>query len=177
MRAPTAAIFGRDIAACPFLPRGWLPTGLQPLPVRGQRRANRADPVHRAGRRPQGWPDAQYPGYGGGTLTHLLSSTHTPAPPSSSSPLPTVSQDNSLISPQLQRIFERVRQSADFMPRWQMLVSVRDGVWPFPLPVPPAWVLLPACASEQLPCGGRCISLKGERVCVGWHSAWHWVSV
>ncbi|XP_058530603.1 atypical kinase COQ8B, mitochondrial isoform X1 [Ochotona princeps] len=30
-------------------------------------------------------------------------------------------QDNSLISPQLQRIFERVRQSADFMPRWQML--------------------------------------------------------
>ncbi|KAG8511376.1 Atypical kinase COQ8B, mitochondrial [Galemys pyrenaicus] len=32
-------------------------------------------------------------------------------------------QDNSFISPQLQRIFERVRQSADFMPRWQMLVS------------------------------------------------------
>ncbi|XP_016050179.1 atypical kinase COQ8B, mitochondrial isoform X1 [Erinaceus europaeus] len=30
-------------------------------------------------------------------------------------------QDNNLISPQLQRIFERVRQSADFMPRWQML--------------------------------------------------------
>uniref|UniRef100_A0A8C5K7D9 Coenzyme Q8B n=1 Tax=Jaculus jaculus TaxID=51337 RepID=A0A8C5K7D9_JACJA len=30
-------------------------------------------------------------------------------------------QDNSLISPQVQRIFERVRQSADFMPRWQML--------------------------------------------------------
>ncbi|XP_069854985.1 atypical kinase COQ8B, mitochondrial isoform X2 [Dipodomys merriami] len=30
-------------------------------------------------------------------------------------------QDNSLISPQLQHIFERVRQSADFMPRWQML--------------------------------------------------------
>lgn len=30
-------------------------------------------------------------------------------------------QDNSFISPQLQRIFERVRQSADFMPRWQML--------------------------------------------------------
>uniref|UniRef100_A0A2K5LQW4 Coenzyme Q8B n=1 Tax=Cercocebus atys TaxID=9531 RepID=A0A2K5LQW4_CERAT len=28
---------------------------------------------------------------------------------------------NSFISPQLQRIFERVRQSADFMPRWQML--------------------------------------------------------
>ena len=26
-----------------------------------------------------------------------------------------VSQDNSFISPQLQRIFERVRQSADFM--------------------------------------------------------------
>ncbi|EDM07965.1 rCG53591 [Rattus norvegicus] len=30
-------------------------------------------------------------------------------------------QDNSLISPQLQRVFERVRQSADFMPRWQMM--------------------------------------------------------
>uniref|UniRef100_A0A2K6F4H9 Coenzyme Q8B n=1 Tax=Propithecus coquereli TaxID=379532 RepID=A0A2K6F4H9_PROCO len=30
-------------------------------------------------------------------------------------------QDNSFISPELQRIFERVRQSADFMPRWQML--------------------------------------------------------
>ncbi|KAB1274047.1 Atypical kinase COQ8B; mitochondrial [Camelus dromedarius] len=30
-------------------------------------------------------------------------------------------QDNSFISPQLQHIFERVRQSADFMPRWQML--------------------------------------------------------
>ncbi|XP_053066539.1 atypical kinase COQ8B, mitochondrial isoform X3 [Acinonyx jubatus] len=30
-------------------------------------------------------------------------------------------QHNSFISPQLQRIFERVRQSADFMPRWQML--------------------------------------------------------
>ncbi|XP_036598842.1 atypical kinase COQ8B, mitochondrial [Trichosurus vulpecula] len=30
-------------------------------------------------------------------------------------------QDNSFISPQLQRIFERVRQSADFMPRWQMM--------------------------------------------------------
>ncbi|KAG8448779.1 hypothetical protein GDO86_015734 [Hymenochirus boettgeri] len=29
-------------------------------------------------------------------------------------------QDNNFISPQLQRIFERVRQSADFMPSWQM---------------------------------------------------------
>ncbi|XP_004459036.1 atypical kinase COQ8B, mitochondrial isoform X1 [Dasypus novemcinctus] len=29
-------------------------------------------------------------------------------------------QDSSFISPQVQRIFERVRQSADFMPRWQM---------------------------------------------------------
>ncbi|XP_020500056.1 atypical kinase COQ8B, mitochondrial [Labrus bergylta] len=29
-------------------------------------------------------------------------------------------QDNSFINPQLQRIFERVRQSADFMPTWQM---------------------------------------------------------
>uniref|UniRef100_A0A667XY48 Coenzyme Q8B n=1 Tax=Myripristis murdjan TaxID=586833 RepID=A0A667XY48_9TELE len=29
-------------------------------------------------------------------------------------------QDNSFINPQLQKIFERVRQSADFMPIWQM---------------------------------------------------------
>uniref|UniRef100_A0A8C5BD47 Coenzyme Q8B n=1 Tax=Gadus morhua TaxID=8049 RepID=A0A8C5BD47_GADMO len=29
-------------------------------------------------------------------------------------------QDNSFINPQLQKIFERVRQSADFMPPWQM---------------------------------------------------------
>ncbi|XP_055880566.1 atypical kinase COQ8B, mitochondrial-like isoform X3 [Biomphalaria glabrata] len=29
-------------------------------------------------------------------------------------------QDNSFINPQLQSIFERVRQSADFMPAWQM---------------------------------------------------------
>jgi len=35
-------------------------------------------------------------------------------------------QDNSLISPQLQRIFERVRQSADFMPRWQMLKVLEE---------------------------------------------------
>lgn len=32
--------------------------------------------------------------------------------------------DNSFINPQLQRIFERVRQSADFMPTWQMNVSM-----------------------------------------------------
>ncbi|XP_075393322.1 atypical kinase COQ8B, mitochondrial [Tenrec ecaudatus] len=30
-------------------------------------------------------------------------------------------QDNSFISPQIQHVFERVRQSADFMPRWQMM--------------------------------------------------------
>ncbi|KAL6116470.1 coq8b [Pungitius sinensis] len=29
-------------------------------------------------------------------------------------------QDNAFINPQLQKIFERVRQSADFMPAWQM---------------------------------------------------------
>ncbi|XP_044210835.1 atypical kinase COQ8B, mitochondrial isoform X1 [Thunnus albacares] len=29
-------------------------------------------------------------------------------------------QDNTFINPQLQKIFERVRQSADFMPTWQM---------------------------------------------------------
>ena len=32
--------------------------------------------------------------------------------------------DNSFINPELQAIFERVRQSADFMPVWQMEVSV-----------------------------------------------------
>ncbi|XP_076067469.1 uncharacterized protein LOC143040365 isoform X3 [Oratosquilla oratoria] len=31
-------------------------------------------------------------------------------------------QDNALINPQLQKIFERVRQSADFMPAWQLEV-------------------------------------------------------
>lgn len=32
--------------------------------------------------------------------------------------------DSSMINPQLQAIFERVRQSADFMPARQMTVSV-----------------------------------------------------
>ena len=31
-------------------------------------------------------------------------------------------QDSALINPQLQKIFERVRQSADFMPSWQLEV-------------------------------------------------------
>lgn len=31
-------------------------------------------------------------------------------------------QDNSMINPQLQKIFERVRSAADFMPAWQMEV-------------------------------------------------------
>lgn len=31
-------------------------------------------------------------------------------------------QDNAFISPELQQIFERVRQSADFMPDWQLQV-------------------------------------------------------
>lgn len=31
-------------------------------------------------------------------------------------------QDNNLLSPQLQKAFERVRQSADFMPAWQLEV-------------------------------------------------------
>ena len=30
--------------------------------------------------------------------------------------------DNNLINPEIQKIFERVRQSADFMPAWQMEV-------------------------------------------------------
>ncbi|KAI4490926.1 hypothetical protein M0802_010600 [Mischocyttarus mexicanus] len=29
-------------------------------------------------------------------------------------------QDNTIISPELQKVFERVRQSADFMPKWQI---------------------------------------------------------
>lgn len=33
-------------------------------------------------------------------------------------------EDNSLINPDLQKVFERVRQSADFMPVWQMEVSM-----------------------------------------------------
>jgi len=32
-------------------------------------------------------------------------------------------QDNSILNPQLQKVFERVRQAADFMPSWQMEVS------------------------------------------------------
>ena len=32
--------------------------------------------------------------------------------------------DNSMINPQLAAVFERVRQSADFMPTWQMEVIV-----------------------------------------------------
>ena len=35
--------------------------------------------------------------------------------------------DNSFINPELQAIFERVRQSADFMPVWQMEVSALNG--------------------------------------------------
>jgi aarF domain-containing kinase len=33
-------------------------------------------------------------------------------------------QDNSIISPGLQKAFERVRQSADFMPTWQVEVRI-----------------------------------------------------
>jgi aarF domain-containing kinase len=33
-------------------------------------------------------------------------------------------QDNTIISPELQNAFERVRQSADFMPTWQVHVNV-----------------------------------------------------
>lgn len=29
-------------------------------------------------------------------------------------------QDESIINPELQQVFERVRQSADFMPKWQV---------------------------------------------------------
>lgn len=33
-------------------------------------------------------------------------------------------QDNSVLSPQLQAAFERVRQAADFMPVWQVEASI-----------------------------------------------------
>lgn len=39
-------------------------------------------------------------------------------------------QDNSFISPQLQKIFERVRQSADFMPAWQMTKVLVEELGP-----------------------------------------------
>ncbi|XP_017290864.1 atypical kinase COQ8B, mitochondrial [Kryptolebias marmoratus] len=39
-------------------------------------------------------------------------------------------QDNAFINPQLQRIFERVRQSADFMPTWQMVKVLQEDLGP-----------------------------------------------
>ncbi|GAA6229304.1 aarF domain-containing protein kinase 4-like isoform X1 [Lates japonicus] len=39
-------------------------------------------------------------------------------------------QDNSFINPQLQKIFERVRQSADFMPTWQMNKVLEEELGP-----------------------------------------------
>ncbi|XP_059186482.1 atypical kinase COQ8B, mitochondrial [Centropristis striata] len=39
-------------------------------------------------------------------------------------------QDNNFINPQLQRIFERVRQSADFMPTWQMNKVLEEELGP-----------------------------------------------
>ncbi|XP_068106886.1 atypical kinase COQ8B, mitochondrial [Hyperolius riggenbachi] len=39
-------------------------------------------------------------------------------------------QDNSFISPQLQKIFERVRQSADYMPSWQMSKVLDEELGP-----------------------------------------------
>nr|XP_057935207.1 atypical kinase COQ8B, mitochondrial [Doryrhamphus excisus] len=39
-------------------------------------------------------------------------------------------QDNSFINPQLQKIFERVRQSADFMPTWQMTKVLEQDLGP-----------------------------------------------
>lgn len=44
-------------------PRGRLPARLQPFPVRGQCREDCADLVYSSGGRPQGWPNAQHPGY------------------------------------------------------------------------------------------------------------------
>uniref|UniRef100_A0A3Q3MEQ6 NUMB like endocytic adaptor protein n=1 Tax=Mastacembelus armatus TaxID=205130 RepID=A0A3Q3MEQ6_9TELE len=39
-------------------------------------------------------------------------------------------QDNSFINPQLQKIFERVRQSADFMPTWQTNKVLEEDLGP-----------------------------------------------
>lgn len=39
--------------------------------------------------------------------------------------------DNAFISPELQTIFERVRDSADFMPRWQLEVCSLLCYWFF----------------------------------------------
>ncbi|XP_041090582.1 atypical kinase COQ8B, mitochondrial [Polyodon spathula] len=39
-------------------------------------------------------------------------------------------QDNTFINPQLQKIFERVRQSADFMPAWQMTKVLSEELGP-----------------------------------------------
>ncbi|TNN46194.1 AarF domain-containing protein kinase 4 [Liparis tanakae] len=41
-----------------------------------------------------------------------------------------VTSHNSFINPQLQRIFERVRQSADFMPAWQMNKVLEEDLGP-----------------------------------------------
>lgn len=37
-------------------------------------------------------------------------------------------QDETLVSPALQKIFERVRQSADFMPFWQTEVKIHSNI-------------------------------------------------
>uniref|UniRef100_A0A6A7FM85 AarF domain-containing protein kinase 4 n=1 Tax=Hirondellea gigas TaxID=1518452 RepID=A0A6A7FM85_9CRUS len=39
-------------------------------------------------------------------------------------------QDNTMINPQLQQIFERVRQSADFLPHWQLQRVMQDELGP-----------------------------------------------
>ncbi|MCL4131202.1 UNVERIFIED_CONTAM: hypothetical protein GTU68_022426, partial [Idotea baltica] len=39
-------------------------------------------------------------------------------------------QDNALLNPQLQKIFERVRQSADFMPTWQLERTLINDLGP-----------------------------------------------
>nr|VZI54084.1 unnamed protein product [Spirometra erinaceieuropaei] len=39
-------------------------------------------------------------------------------------------QDNSLVSPKVQKMFERVRQSADFMPTRQMYSVINEELGP-----------------------------------------------
>lgn len=78
--------------------------------------------------------------------------------------------DASFLSPQLQRIFERVRQSADFMPRWQTTVSNfwgsvgpwgmgrasrGSGIWGCQLSPPPSSHIPQQVLEEELGPGWR----------------------
>lgn len=69
-----------------------------------------------------------------------------------------VCPDNSFINPQLQKIFERVRQSADFMPSWQMKVSRRclgTAVVSFPVDAKSPVLSLKSSSGPSESSGGR----------------------